>query len=181
MQARPLERAAAVAEGEFRDGKSMLIDLSKIDLSACARDKASLQQKLPHRGLMLLLDRLVWEKPDHTEAVAVKHVRADEFWVPGHFPGRPMFPGVLMIEAGAQLACYLFIVRQPEVKLAAFLRIEQASFRSMVKPGDDLYLLCKEVKLGRRRFISDIQGVVSGRIAFDARVSGMQLEGPVQL
>lgn len=181
MQARPLESVAPVIDTDPRDGKSLLIDLSKIDLSACARDKASLQLKIPHRGLMMLLDRLVWEKPDFTEAVAVKHVREDEFWVPGHFPGRPMMPGVLMIEAGAQLACYLFIVRQPEVKLAAFLRIENACFRSMVKPGDDLHLLCKEIKLGRRRFISDIQGVVGGRIAFDARVIGMQLEGPVQL
>jgi hypothetical protein len=45
----------------------------------------------------------------------------------------------------------------------------------MVQPGDDLYLLCSEVKYGRRRFVSDIQGVVGDKIAFDARISGMSM------
>jgi 3-hydroxymyristoyl/3-hydroxydecanoyl-(acyl carrier protein) dehydratase len=86
-----------------------------------------------------------------------------------------MMPGVLMIEAGAQMSCYLYNRRRPDPKVIAFLRIENASFRSMVEPGDDLYLLCKEVKFGRRQFVSDIQGMVGDRITFDARIRGMQL------
>ena len=119
------------------------------------------------------MDWVVWEHPDQVSGVGLKQIRDDEFWVPGHFPGRPLFPGVLMIETGGQLACYLYLVRQKNPGLIAFLRIENAAFRSAVRPGDDLYLLCREVKAGRRQFLCDIQGLVAGRVAFDARVSGM--------
>ena len=82
-----------------------------------------------------------------------------------------------MVEAGAQMACYLYNIRRPEPKVIAFLRIEDCAFRSMVTPGDDLHILANEIKIGRRRFISDVQGVVGkDRIAFDARVTGMQLD-----
>lgn len=153
----------------------LLFDVSEIDISGCCRTRKELEQWNPHRGVMASLDSLIWETPDHTRGLAIKHVREDEFWVEGHFPGRPMMPGVLQIEAGAQLACYMYIVRKTEPSLAAFLRIENAAFRTMVKPGNDLYLLCKEVKSGARRFVSDIQGLVNGQIAFDARITGMTM------
>jgi 3-hydroxyacyl-[acyl-carrier-protein] dehydratase len=157
-------------------GGRLLFEVHGIDLSARLAPREQIERYNPHRGLMSLLDWLVWDSPDHTRAVALKHVRHDEFWVPGHFPGNPIMPGVLMVEAGAQLACYLFNVRIPGPKVVAFLRIEEASFRSMVRPGDDLYLLCQEVRFGPRRFVSDVQGLVNGdRIAFDCRIAGMSL------
>ena len=156
-------------------GVRMMFDLQRIDLSKRMYSREDIARYNPHRGNMALIDSIVWETPDHKQGVAIKHVRHDEFWVKGHFPDQPMMPGVLMIEAAAQLACFLYNIRRPDPKIVAFLRIDTASFRSRVVPGDDLYLLCSEVKFERRRFISDVQGVVGDRLAFDARITGMSL------
>lgn len=160
------------------DDARLLLDLTKIDLRARLFSRAQIELFNPHRGVMSLLDHIVWQSPDNTEAVAVHHVRSDEFWVAGHFPSKPLMPGVLQIEAGAQLACYQWLVRNRGSYLVAFLRIEDCSFRSMVEPGDDLFILCRDVKFGRRRFIADVQGYSNGRVTFDARVSGMTMENP---
>lgn len=156
-------------------GVKPLFDLSGIDLSRRMYSREEIAKQNPHRGEMALLDWIIWETPDHRHGVALKQIRDTEFWVPGHFPGKPMFPGVLMIEAGAQLACFQYNIRQTGPRVVAFTRIDSASFRNMVQPGDDLYILCSEVKFGRRRFVSDIQGIVNEKIAFDARISGMTM------
>lgn len=177
MSAVPHQSDPAAASGDDSRGIKPIIDLSRLDLTRRMYSKDDIAKLNPHRGEMALLDWIVWETPDHRQVVGLKHIRHDEFWVPGHFPARPMFPGVLMIEAGAQLACFSFNVRQPDPKVVAFLRIDQASFRASVQPGDDLYLLCVEIKYGRRQFQSQIQGIVGDRLAFDARISGMSLSG----
>lgn len=158
-------------------GKQPIFDLSGIDLNATVLTRADLEKWNPHRGAMALLDSIVWKTEDWSLGLGVKEVRHDEFWVPGHFPGRPMMPGVLQIECGAQLACYMYNARFPEPRLAAFTRIEEAVFRSAVVPGDKLYLLCQELRFHRRQFQSNIQGVVNGdRIAFDAIIRGVSVD-----
>lgn len=156
----------------------LLFDLADIDLSARVADRDRIAKFNPHRGEMALLDAIIWQNEGPSRAVAIKRVHPDEFWVDGHFPGKPMYPGVLMVEAGAQLACYMHMQRMEGPKIAAFLRIENASFRSMVQPGDDLILLGQAVKFGRRQFSADIQGLVGDRVAFDARISGMAMDPP---
>ncbi|MDF1810268.1 MAG: hypothetical protein P1U42_11295 [Phycisphaerales bacterium] len=152
-----------------------IIDLSQIDLSGTLADRDEMFKLIPHRNEMALLDRIVWAGDSALTGVAAMKIRGDEFWVNGHFPGNPMLPGVLMVEAGAQLSCYLFNRLQTNPKVAAFLRIENAAFRRSVTVGDELYLLCDVVKSSARRFVSEIQGVVDGQVCFESRISGMRI------
>lgn len=154
----------------------LLFDISGIDLTRIVVTKKELETWNPHRGDMALLDGVVWRSEDASRGVGIHHARKTEFWAAGHFPGRPIMPGVLMVETAAQLACYLYNARIGKPTLAVFLRIEDCSFRSMVEPDRDLFILCQEVKRNRRRFISDVQGVVEGRLAFSAQISGMSME-----
>jgi 3-hydroxyacyl-[acyl-carrier-protein] dehydratase len=136
---------------------------------------------------MALLDKVIWRSLDLRQSVALWRVRDDEFWVRGHFPGKPMLPGVLQIEAGAQLGVFMYNSRFPEPRVAAFTHITDVSYRTPVTPGDMFYLLCQELKCSGRRFTSHIQGVVissdasgtpslsTAKLTFEAMISGMSL------
>ncbi|MGH7130856.1 MAG: 3-hydroxyacyl-ACP dehydratase FabZ family protein [Phycisphaerales bacterium] len=139
------------------------------------RGRAQIETKVPHRGIMLLLDRVLWTSDGFDRGVAIKHVRADEFWTSGHFPGDPVMPGVLLAEAGAQLACYLHNSRSTVPQTPAFARIDQCSFRNAVRPGQDLYLICEEVRWTPKRFVCQIHGMVNERVAFESRIAGVVL------
>lgn len=152
-----------------------LVDLASIDLNATVYDREAIGRFNPHRHEMALLDRIVWTAPDNTAGIASWKVRDDEFWVRGHFPGRPLLPGVLQVEAGAQLAVFLYNIREAEPRLCAFTRIESCAFRGQVAPGDELLIVCKEIKRSPRRFVSAIQGIVRGKICFDAQIDGYRI------
>lgn len=151
----------------------LLFDISKIDLTSRMMDREEIGRYNPHRGVMALLDALIWIDEPIDHAIAVKHVRQDEFWVPGHIPGYPLMPGVLMVEAGAQLASLMYYKRSGMTWFAGFTRIEDTSFRGQVLPGDDLILLSKRHKYSIKRFVSDVQGLVNGQIVFEGRFTGM--------
>lgn len=158
--------------------KQVILDLSRVDLSATLADRAQIAEWIPHRHEMALLDSIIWASDDFGSGVARWTIRPDEFWVRGHFPERAMLPGVLQVEAGAQLACYLYNRRYSRTHPAAFLRIEDAVFRLSVEPGDELLILCKEIKCSARRFITEIQGLIHGdQVAFEGRIHGMNLQG----
>jgi 3-hydroxyacyl-[acyl-carrier-protein] dehydratase len=100
---------------------------------------------LPHRPPFLLVDR-VTEIENGKRLVAFKNVTMNEPFFPGHFPGHPVMPGVLIIEALAQAACILAIVSSDESvrsKVTYFVGIDNAKFRKPVFPGDQL---CLEVE-----------------------------------
>src|SRR4051812_11688204 len=85
----------------------LLFDISKIDLNHVIHDQEAIRKINPQRGAMEHLNGIVhMEVAPVYEIVGFKDVRADEFWVEGHIPGRPLLPGVIMIEAAAQLAAF---------------------------------------------------------------------------
>jgi len=163
-------------QDKLGDGVSTLVDLSAIDLSATLATREQMFELIHHRHEMALLDRVIWANEDNTQGVGSVVVRGDEFWVRGHFPSKPMFPGVLMVEAGAQLSCYLYNRYFGQLHLAAFIRIENAAFRRSVTVGEEMLVLCKGEKVSPRRFITRVEGVVDGQICFEAKIVGMRIE-----
>lgn len=153
----------------------LLFDISGIDLSRTMFGVAEIEAVNPHRPPMRLLDGVCWISEDQKRAVAFKDVRADEFWVAGHIPGRPIFPGVLMIEAGAQLASFLFLRRMPQCRFLGFVGADQIKFRGQVTPGDRLILLGQEIEFRPRRCICAIQGLVRGTMVFEGQITGMPM------
>ncbi|MCE2966155.1 MAG: 3-hydroxyacyl-ACP dehydratase FabZ family protein [Phycisphaerales bacterium] len=155
--------------------KEPLLDYSAIDIAARPIGRTEIGNYIPHRDQFALLDHIIWDAPTGAQGIAIWNVGMEEFWVKGHFPGMPLLPGVLMVEAGAQLGAYLFNLRWERPKVAAFTRIESCVFRASVQPGDELLILANEVNVNERRFVSDVQGLVRGKVAFGARISGMTL------
>lgn len=151
----------------------MLLDLSAIDLDRILLDARGVARFNPHRGQAVQIDAVIWHDETEDIAVAYKDVRHDEFWVPGHIPGHPIMPGVLMVEAGAQLASYMYYKRSKSTWFAGFTRIDDTTFRANVCPGDRLYIISKALKYSFKRFVSRVQGVVDGRVVFESTVSGM--------
>ncbi len=171
MQATP---SSENGPGEGSAGR-FLFELAGIDPTARVADRDAIARVIPHRAAMMLIDGVVWHVPDFSKGLGIKQIRDDEFWCAGHFPGRPIYPGVLQVESGAQLAAYLYYRRYPDAGLSVFCKIEEALFRSMVVPGDDLLILCRDIKVGRRRFLCDVMGVVKDKVTFEAKILGMSV------
>ncbi len=108
-------------------------------------DVEAIQKILPHRYPFLLVDRVLELEPER-RVVGLKNVSANEPFFAGHFPGRPVMPGVLIVEALAQTAAVL--MGDESGMIPMFMGIDKARFRSPVTPGDQLRL---EVEVLRRR------------------------------
>lgn len=105
--------------------------------------REQIEQILPHREPFLLLDEVLELEPG-SRVVARKTVREDEWYLAGHFPGRPIMPGVLMVEALAQAGAVAVLSEEENRgKLALFAGIDDLRFKRIVEPGDELILTCE--------------------------------------
>ncbi len=172
----PDDSGQGAGDAASRARVAPIFDISAIDPAGTMISATQLADYIPHQGHMRQIDRIIWHSSDFTRALAIKKVRDDEFWCAGHIPGKPILPGVLMIESGAQVASVMYFARMNHRNFAGFTRIEDTVFRGMVVPGDDLYLLALEIKFNPRRFISRVQGIVRDKIVFESTITGMILQ-----
>ena len=104
--------------------------------------RAVIESIIPHRDPFLFLDEVLELEPG-VRVVARKSVRGDEWFFPGHFPGRPIMPGVIMVEAMAQAGAVAVLSEESNRgKLALFAGIDDVRFKRIVSPGEELVLEC---------------------------------------
>ena len=121
------------------------------------------------------LDGVLWYDKQKHFILGYKDVTDNEFWIHGHIPGRPIMPGVIMVEAAAQLASF-FVKQVYDVDgFVGFAGIESAKFRAIVEPGQKLYLLGCLTKFKRRKFDFSAQGLVGETMVFETLVSGLRV------
>ena len=153
----------------------LLYDISGIDLNRVIYDRDAIRQVNPQRGTFEQLDGVVYVDTDHGRIVGFKDVRDDEFWVKDHIPGRPLLPGVLMIEAAAQVSGFFTAKFVGWGGFIGFGGATDIRFRQPVTPGSRLYLVTQKMAERHRRIESKVQGLVNGTIVFEATVVGTQL------
>jgi 3-hydroxyacyl-[acyl-carrier-protein] dehydratase len=127
--------------------------------------RAEIEAILPHREPFLLLDEVVELEPG-ARVVARKRVREDEWYLAGHFPGNPIMPGVLMVEALAQAgAVAALTLEENRGKLVLFAGIDDLRFKRIVRPGDELELVCEVERLRGPIGKGAVRATVDGELA----------------
>lgn len=131
-------------------------------------NRSEIMEILPHRDHMLLVDEVTEE--DGT-AVGHYHVRGDEFFLRGHFPGNPIVPGVILCEILAQSACVLLREQMQEGKLPVYTGLNNVRFRSPVRPGDTIETRCFIRRAKHPFYFAEGTVRVEGRLCVSAEFS----------
>jgi 3-hydroxyacyl-[acyl-carrier-protein] dehydratase len=150
-----------MSETEKQPGKT--VDINRI------------MKLLPHRYPFLLIDRLI-EVNGEEGGVAIKNVTINEPFFQGHFPGRPVFPGVLLVEAMAQAAGAIVLENMPESeagKLVFFMSIDKCRFRKPVGPGDTVHFHVKLVQKRAPVWKYWAEALVDGKKVAEAEIGAM--------
>ncbi len=141
-------------------------------------DINGIMDMIPHRYPMLLIDRILELTPGES-AISLKNVTMNEPHFTGHFPGFPVMPGVLIIEAMAQTAALVvvdFLGKEAEGKVVYFMTIDNARFRRPVTPGDSMHVHVEKIQ--SRGPVWKFKGVatVDGKVCAEAKFSAMITE-----
>lgn len=147
---------------------------------AAVFDVREIQKVLPHRYPFLLVDRLI-ELVDDRRAVGIKNVSINEEFFQGHWPEQPIMPGVLQVEAMAQVGGLMFAKRCRETrKLAVLLSMDNVKFRRTVVPGDQLVLETEALRVRSRTAYVHARAMVGADIACEADITYMLVDKPAE-
>ena len=128
--------------------KDFIIDPDTIDFDRVVADIHEIRKYNPQRFEMEQLTAIVYEDPERVACVGYKDITHDEFWVRGHMPGMPLMPGVVMLEAVAQVCCYTsHKYKLLGESMVGFGGLEEVRFREAVVPGNRLIVMCELLKL----------------------------------
>ncbi len=154
-----------------------LIDFDRLALDDVVANKDEIRDFIMQRGRFEMLDGIAYQNEEENLVVAFTDVSADAWWAPDHIPGRPLFPGALMIEAAAQMCTYDFMRRRPHMieTFVGFAGVDKVRFRAAVEPACRLYLAGSPFRIRSQMFTYQTQGFVDRKMVFEAEVMGMVL------
>jgi UDP-3-O-[3-hydroxymyristoyl] N-acetylglucosamine deacetylase/3-hydroxyacyl-[acyl-carrier-protein] dehydratase len=149
---------------------------NKVVSSGVIMDVRDIQRLMPHRYPMLLVDRVV-EMDGDEKAIGVKNVTINEPFFQGHYPGTPIMPGVLIVEAMAQLGGLLMSRKLEHTgKLAVLLSLDKVKLRHPVTPGDQLVLEAVSIRAGVRTAALQCKAFVGSRLVAEAQIRFMMVD-----
>jgi len=161
-------------------GKEFIVDPDSIDFDRVVADIHEIRKYNPQRFEMEQLTAIVLEDPEKVICVGYKDISHDEFWVRGHMPGMPLMPGVVMLEAVAQVCCYCaHKYKLLGDSMVGFGGLDDVRFREPVVPGDRLIVMCKLLKLRKPYLlVCHFQGLVGRKVVVEGELKGIPI--PVQ-
>ncbi|MCP4814499.1 MAG: beta-hydroxyacyl-ACP dehydratase [Planctomycetaceae bacterium] len=157
--------------------KDLLIDPALLDFDQVVADVEEIRRYNPQRFEMEQLTAVIYEDLEEYACAGYKDIGRDEFWVRGHMPDMPLMPGVIVLEAAAQL-CSFFSQKHDLLGAAmiGFGGLENVRFRAPIIPGDRLLLICKMTKVRPGRMIvCRFQAVVGETLVVDGMLKGIPI------
>ncbi len=161
--------------------RDLIIDPASLDYNNVIADVAEIRKYNPQRFEMEQLTAIIYEDPERHICAGYKDITYDEFWVRGHMPNMPLMPGVMMLEAAAQMCSY-FSQKYDLLgaTMVGFGGLEEVRFRDPVIPGDRLVLACEMTRLRRGRIVfTKFQGFVRNAMVVDGVLKGIPI--PVEM
>lgn len=152
-----------------------LFDLADLDLSRTILDHDAIYKLLPQKHEFALLSSVCHEDKENIRGATWCEINDDQWWVRGHVPGNPLFPGVLMLEAAAQSAALFTIHLLGRSEFVAYGGVDQCKFRDTVKPPAKMLILCTGLENRPRRIKCACQGWVGESAVFEAIITGLPI------
>jgi 3-hydroxyacyl-[acyl-carrier-protein] dehydratase len=153
-------------------------DFSQIDVNRVIYSREEIYAILPQQFEFRQLDAICHHDPQTRFAAARREVRSEEWWVRGHIPGQPIFPGILMLESVAQLSAFTCKYVDGFRGMIAFGGVENCKFRAAVTPPATLLLVCREIENRSRRIVCETQALQGDTLVFEAVITGLALPSP---
>jgi 3-hydroxyacyl-[acyl-carrier-protein] dehydratase len=155
-----------------------IVDLATLDLTRDVVPEAELRATLPHRAEFQLLDGICHLDREHGIAIGYKDWDAEPWWARGHVPGRPLMPGVLMLEGAAQIATFLVKTQSDWARdrMIGLAGLDEVRFRGQIVPPARVWFVAAIVAIsGRRLAKMSTQVFANGQMTMEAQLMGVML------